>query len=379
MPARARPTAARLCPCNVSSCMPPNCSAVVSLRREPAACRPTAARLCPYDVSQLCVLPSCPVCSTHMLLRVCKTQAPANNLPAALCHRAHADGWMGLAGGQPVGILKSNVSQSQWALGVNSVLLLRQDEGQPSSGSSSSGLSAGAIAGIAVGACAAVAAAAAAAWLLVQRRRKARPVGQVDGKSEIETALAVAVEPSLPLHDSSYSVAQHGNLPTERSAAVAAAAASSHSTLTGSSVATAGHAAAEQSLQPAHGSGMSAPPPHSWTAAAGPAAAGAAAAGVTAAATPGMPASTPNPQGFAVSKHLSLSGKARPSPFAAMSAAWSQASAPPFLMGRQPGELSNASREASSGPMLPELKQHIAHCDAAISYGRCGSRGAAAG
>lgn len=316
-----------------------------------------------------------------MLLRVCKTQAPANNLPAALCHRAHADGWMGLAGGQPVGILKSNVSQSQWALGVNSVLLLRQDEGQPSSGSSSSGLSAGAIAGIAVGACAAVAAAAAAAWLLVQRRRKARPVGQVDGKAEIETALAVAVEPSLPLHDSSYSVAQHGNLPTERSAAVAAAAASSHSTLTGSSVATAGQAAA---LPLSQGSNVSALP-HSWDAAgptAEPATAGAAAAAgvaATAAAAPGMPVSTPTPQGFAVSKHLSLSGKARPSPFAAMSAAWSQASAPPFLMGRQPGELSNASREASSGPMLPELKQHIAHCDAAISYGRCGSRGAAAG
>jgi len=225
----------------------------------PARARPTAARLCPYDVSQLCVLPSCPVCSTHMLLRVCKTQAPANNLPAALCHRAHADGWMGLAGGQPVGILKSNVSQSQWALGVNSVLLLRQDEGQPSSGSSSSGLSAGAIAGIAVGACAAVAAAAAAAWLLVQRRRKARPVGQVDGKAEIETALAVAVEPSLPLHDSSYSVAQHGNLPTERSAAVAAAAASSHSTLTGSSVATAGQAAA---LPLSHSRNVPSPPHH---------------------------------------------------------------------------------------------------------------------
>jgi hypothetical protein len=280
------------------------------------------------------------------------------------------NGWMGVNSGQPVGILKNNVSNDNWALGLNSVLLLREGEAEQPSSVSSSSLSAGAIAGIAVGACAAVAAAAAGAWLLVQRRRQARPVAEA-GKGGSEAAVVVAVQPSLPLHDSSYSVPQtegsQGTPPALRSlpptfgnAAAEAGAASSRSTLTGSSIEAAGSAVARQTALPSQVSGRQSLP-NSW---------GAAAAGATAAAGSQLAETSTAFSDGSVSKHLSLSNGARPSPFAAMSAARSQVSAPLAPPLPQPGELSGGAGEASSRLILPELQEHIAHCDAAISYGR---------
>ena len=229
---------------------------------------------------------------------------------------------MELAGGQPIGMLKSNVSESRQALSLHSMLLVRQEQAgaQPSS-AGSGGLSAGAIAGIAVGACAAVAVAAAAGWLLVQRRRRqARPVAE-NGKPGSATALVVAVEPALPLQDSTCSMPQ---------------------TTSGST--------------PAAASSRNVP-------------AASAAAGVPAEGLVPAPNSAPF---SAVPKHLSMPARARASPFAAMSAARARVAAP-MPLPPQPSSPSTGSTEgASSGHILPELKEHLAHCDAALSYGRWG-------
>lgn len=245
--------------------------------------------------------------------------------PTGSC-RSHdivcADGWQNVANGKAVGLLKNNVSESYWGLGINSVLLVRQEQagGQPSSGGSGA-LSAGAIAGIAVGACAAVAVAAAAGWLLVQRRRRqARPVAE-NGKLDSATALVVALEPTLPLEDSTCSMPQttSGSTP---------AAASSRSV----------PAASAAASVPAEGL---------------------------------VPAPNPAPLS-AAPKHLSMPARARTSPFAAMSAARARAAAP-MPLPPQPSSLSTGSTEgANSGDILPELKEHLAHCDAALSYGRWG-------
>lgn len=189
------------------------------------------------------------------------------------------------------------------------------------------------------------------------------------------------------LQDSSLSLAQSASpgaasavrsLPptsTEGNAAAPPAQASSHSALTGSSIEATGPVACNQAPQP-EGGGSRQDWPHSWSAAVAGAAAMAASAPASAPATAGGSApTTASGSAPAISKHLSLASKARPSPFAAMSAARSRVAPPMPLPPGQLGELPCSSREASSGLILPELKEHIANCDAAISYGRCGSSG----
>ncbi|PSC73546.1 Serine threonine-kinase CTR1 [Micractinium conductrix] len=77
-----------------------------------------------------------------------------------------------------VGIFKHATDPSKILFNPTGVLYLRQDTG--------GGLSAGAIAGIAVGAAAGVAALACAAWMLVRRRRRRRAADALPGKAGVE-------------------------------------------------------------------------------------------------------------------------------------------------------------------------------------------------
>ena len=277
-------------------------------------------------------------CTCHAAARVRAGAAstPHGCLPTSPhpLRAAAADGWQGVAGGQPVGFLKGNVSQSNWALGLNSVLLLRQDNDTQGSGGSSGGsgsgsLSAGAIAGIAVGACAALAAAAAAGWLLVQRKRQVQLDGQ-DGKADGGDAVKLDIEQQL--HDSSQSM---------RQAEVARPSTQPSLASVGTQLGT--------PRDPG-------PPSIPF---------------VLAAAAPQAAALSPS-DAPAISKRISLPGKARASPFAAMSAARSFKSLAqePQQQAGPAGSAGLPDLTTGSGPILPELKQHIAECDAAISFGR---------